>query len=238
VPTAAINSSVRIRPLSKARLLKIGLVLVALAAIVILFRVLPVAQWLTAFRTWVAGLGFAGYVLYALVYAICIVLFIPASILTLGAGATFGVVKGTIVVVIGATLGATLAFIVARTIARKRVEAMAAKDRRFRALDRAISTEGAKIVLLVRLAVVFPFTYTNYVFGLTGVRVLPYALATLVGIIPGSIAFVYIGAAAAAATTGKVKLFVYIAGAVLALIASAFVARVAVKAIHRAGIEE
>ena len=143
--------------MSKARIFKIGLIVVALAAIVVLFRVLPVAQWLNAFRGWVSGLGFAGYVLYALVYAVCVVLFIPASILTLGAGATFGVIKGTIVVVIGATLGATLAFIVARTIARKRVEAMAAKDKRFRALDRAISSEGAKIVLLVRLAVVFPF---------------------------------------------------------------------------------
>ncbi|HJW92187.1 MAG TPA: TVP38/TMEM64 family protein [Thermoanaerobaculia bacterium] len=222
----------------KARLFKIGLIIFALAALAIAFRELPVAQWLTAFRTWVAGLGFLGYVLYAVVYAICIVLFIPGSVLTLGAGATFGVIKGTIVVVIGATLGATLAFIVARTIARKRVEAMAAKDKRFRALDRAIASEGAKIVLLVRLAVVFPFTYTNYVFGLTGVRVLPYALATLVGIIPGTIAFVYIGAAAAEATAGTVKLVVYIVGAVLALIASAFVARVAVKAIHRAGIEE
>ena len=224
--------------MSKARFFKIALVLVALAAIVVAFRLLPVAQWLNAFRTWVSGLGFAGYVLYALVYAVCVVLFIPASILTLGAGATFGVIRGTIVVVIGATLGATLAFIVARTIARKRVEAMAAKDRRFRALDRAITTEGAKIVLLVRLAVVFPFTYTNYVFGLTGVRVLPYALATLVGIIPGSIAFVYIGAAAAAATAGTVKIVVYVVGALLALIASAFVGRIAVKAIHRAGIEE
>ena len=224
--------------MSKARIFKIGLIVVALAAIVVLFRVLPVAQWLNAFRAWVSELGFAGYVLYALVYAACVVLFIPASILTLGAGATFGVIKGTIVVVIGATLGATLAFIVARTVARKRVEAMAAKDKRFRALDRAISSEGAKIVLLVRLAVVFPFTYSNYVFGLTGLRVLPYALATLVGIIPGSIAFVYIGAAAAAATAGTVKIVVYVAGAVIALIASAFVARVAVKAIHRAGIEE
>jgi len=224
--------------LSKARIFKIGLIVVALAAIVVLFRVLPVAQWLNAFRAWVSELGFAGYVLYALVYAACGGLFIPASILTLGAGATFGVIKGTIVVVIGATLGATLAFIVARTVARKRVEAMAAKDKRFRALDRAISSEGAKIVLLVRLAVVFPFTYSNYVFGLTGLRVLPYALATLVGIIPGSIAFVYIGAAAAAATAGTVKIVVYVAGAVLALIASAFVARIAVKAIHRAGIEE
>lgn len=212
--------------------------IVAIAAIVVLFRVLPVAQWLTAFRAYVAGLGFAGYVLYVLVYAACVVLFIPASILTLGAGATFGVIKGTIVVVIGATLGATLAFIVARTIARKRVEAMAAKDRRFHALDKAISSEGAKIVLLVRLAVVFPFTYSNYVFGLTGLRVLPYALATLVGIIPGTIAFVYIGAAAAAATAGTVKIVVYVVGAILALIASAFVARIAVKAIHRAGIDE
>ena len=224
--------------MSKARFFKIALALVALAAIVVAFRLLPVAQWLNAFRTWVSGLGFAGYVLYALVYAVCVVLFIPASILTLGAGATFGVIRGTIVVVIGATLGATLAFIVARTIARKRVEAMAAKDRRFQALDRAITTEGAKIVLLVRLAVLFPFTYTNYVFGLTGVRLLPYALATLVGIIPGSIAFVYIGAAAAAATAGTVKIVVYVVGAVLALIASAFVGRIAVKAIHRAGIEE
>lgn len=224
--------------MSKARIFKIGLIVIALAAIVVLFRVLPVAQWLTAFRAWVSGLGFAGYVLYALVYAACVVLFIPASILTLGAGATFGVIKGTIVVVIGATLGATGAFIVARTIARKRVEAMAAKDHRFRALDKAITNEGAKIVLLVRLAVVFPFTYSNYVFGLTGVRVLPYALATLVGIIPGSIAFVYIGAAAAAATAGTVKIVVYVVGAILALIASAFVARIAVKAIHRAGIDE
>jgi uncharacterized membrane protein YdjX (TVP38/TMEM64 family) len=214
------------------------LIVIALAAIVIFFRVLPVAEWLNAFRAWVSGLGFAGYVLYALVYAACVVLFIPASILTLGAGATFGVIKGTIVVVIGATLGATGAFIVARTIARKRVEAMAAKDKRFRALDRAISNEGAKIVLLVRLAVVFPFTYSNYVFGLTGVRLLPYALATFVGIIPATIAFVYIGAAAAAATAGTVKIVVYVVGAILALIASAFVARIAVKAIHRAGIEE
>lgn len=224
--------------MSKARFFKIALVVIALAAIVVAFRLLPVAQWLTAFRTWVSGLGFAGYVLYALVYAACVVLFIPASILTLGAGATFGVIRGTIVVVIGATLGATLAFIVARTIARKRVEAMAANDRRFRALDRAITSEGAKIVLLVRLAVVFPFTYSNYVFGLTGVRVMPYALATFIGIIPGSIAFVYIGAAAAAATAGTVKIVVYVVGAVVALIASAFVGRVAVKAIHRAGIDE
>lgn len=224
--------------MSKSRLFKIGLIVIALAAIVIFFRVLPVAEWLNAFRAWVSGLGFAGYVLYALVYAACVVLFIPASILTLGAGATFGVIKGTIVVVIGATLGATGAFIVARTIARKRVEAMAAKDKRFRALDRAISNEGAKIVLLVRLAVVFPFTYSNYVFGLTGVRLLPYALATFVGIIPATIAFVYIGAAAAAATAGTVKIVVYVVGAILALIASAFVARIAVKAIHRAGIEE
>ena len=219
----------------KSRVLKITLLLVALAAIALLWRLLPVTHWLEAFRSWVGGLGFLGYVLYAAVYALCVALFIPASILTLGAGATFGVLRGTIVVVIGATVGATLAFLLARTIARKRVEAMAAHDKRFQALDRAITNEGVKIVFLVRLAVVFPFTYSNYVFGLTGVRLLPYFLATLIGIIPGTLAFVYLGAAA---TAGGAMLKIYIAGAVVALIASAFVGRVAVKAIRRAGIED
>ena len=224
--------------MSKSLLLKIVVGAAALAAILVLWHVLPIRQWLEAFRQWVAGLGFLGYVLYVVVYALCVVFFIPASVLTIGAGATFGLIRGTIVVVIGATIGATLAFIVARTIARKRVEKIAAGNPRFAALDRAISKEGAKIVLLVRLAPVFPFTYSNYAFGVTGVRLLPYALATFAGIIPATFAFVYIGAAAAAASAGTVRTIVYIAGAVLALIASAFVGRVAVKAIRKAGIEE
>jgi uncharacterized membrane protein YdjX (TVP38/TMEM64 family) len=227
--------------LSRSTIVKVVLGVLALVALVVLFRVLPVAEWLRQFQAWIRGVGPIGYVIYALVYALCVTLFIPASILTLGAGAIFGVVAGTIVVVCGATLGATLAFLLARTVLRHKVEQMTANNPKFRALDRAIAREGSKIVLLIRLAPVFPFTYINYAFGLTGIRLLPYVLATFIGIIPASFAFVYLGNAAASAATGSAdtaRMAIKIGGAVVALIASIFVARVATKAIKRAGVEE
>ena len=219
---------------------KIVVGILILAAIVVLFRVLPVAQWLTQFKDYVRHLGPLGYVVYTLVYAACVTLFIPASILTIGAGAIFGFVGGTIVVVVGATLGATLAFLLARTVLRKKVEAMTQDNAKFRALDRAITREGTKIVLLIRLAPIFPFTYINYAFGLTGIKTLPYVIATFIGILPATFAFVYLSDAAVSAATGAhtARTVINIAGAILALIASIFVARVATQAIKKAGVEE
>jgi len=198
-------------------------------------RTLPVAQWLTQFQAYVRGAGAIGYVVYALVYAVCVVFFVPASILTLGAGAIFGLAAGTIVVIFGATLGATVAFLLARTILRKRIEKMTEGNAKFAALDKAITREGAKIVLLVRLSPVFPFTYINYAFGLTGVRLSSYVWTTLVGIAPATFAYVYIGSIAnEAATANRARLIVYIAGGIVALAASIFVGRVAARAVSKA----
>ena len=191
------------------------------------------------FQSWVVGLGPLGWVLYALVYAVCCVLFVPASILTLGAGALYGLGTGTAIVLTGATLGATLSFLLAKSVLRKRIEKMTAGNAKFQALDRAIGKEGAKIVFLVRLAPVFPFTYINYAFGLTGVRTLPYVVASFFGMIPGTFAYVYLGSAAAGAASGEAdttKKIVQIAGAVVALVVTIFVARVATRAIKSAGV--
>jgi len=223
------------------QVVKIIAALLIIAAIVVLFRILPVATWLRTFQTYVRGLGAIGYVVYIVVYAICIVAFVPASILTLGAGAIFGFVGGTIVVVIGATIGATLAFLLARTVMRKRIEAMTAKSAKFRALDRAIAKEGMKIVFLVRLAVVFPFTYINYAFGLTAIPLWRYVFATFIGIIPATAAFVFASSAATSAattSTSTVTKIVYIAGGVIAIIVSVLIGRIATKAIRRAGVED
>ena len=214
--------------------------------LVVLFRILPVGAWLGAFKDWVRDLGFPGYVLYAVVYAACCVLFVPASLLTLGAGAVYGLGTGVAVVLAGATLGATLSFLLARTLLRDRVEAMTRGNARFRALDRAIGKEGAKIVLLVRLAPVFPFTYINYAFGLTAVRTPAYVLATLVGMIPGTFAFVFLGqaaeeaakAGAGPADADATRTIIRVVGAVFALVATLFVARIATRAIREAGVEE
>lgn len=222
-------------------LAKVATALVVVIAAIALLRMLPTEQWLEAVQVWVTGLGVLGWIVYAFVYAVCCVLFVPATILTLGAGAIFGLGKGTGIVVAGATMGATLSFLLARTVLRRRVESMTEGNARFRALDRAIAREGAKIVFLIRLAPIFPFTYINYAFGLTGVGTMAYALSTFLGIIPGTFAFVYLGYSGAQAATGSVdqtRLIINVAGAVLALVATIFVARVATRAIRRAGIEE
>ena len=198
-------------------------------------------ELLHSFQGWVVGLGPLGWILYALVYAVCCVLFVPASILTLGAGALYGLGTGVAIVLAGATLGATLSFLLAKSVLRKRIEKMTAGNAKFAALDRAIAKEGAKIVFLVRLSPVFPFTYINYAFGLTGVRTLPYVLASFVGMIPGSFAYVYLGAAARTAASGEVdatKKALQIGGAVAAVLVSIFVARVASRAIKGAGVGE
>jgi uncharacterized membrane protein YdjX (TVP38/TMEM64 family) len=226
---------------SRARLVRIALALLLLALCFAAMRFLPLGDWIARFQQWVKGIGPAGYLVYIAAYVVFCVLGIPASPLTIGAGAIFGFVKGSIVVVIGATLGATAAFYLARTSLRTRVEAATKGNAKFRALDRAISREGGRIVFLVRLAPVFPFAYINFAFGLTGVSTAAYVIATFLGIIPVTLAFVYISAATVNAATTDMsgtRLAINIAGAVLAVVATAFVTRVAMKAIRRAGIED
>ena len=213
----------------------IVIALIVVAAIIALWF-LPIGPYLKSFQAYVKSAGPMGYVLYALGYAIIALVF-PGSVLTIGAGAIFGIVGGTLVVVTGATLTATIAFILARTVLRSRIERITAKNPKFRAVDQAIAKEGTKIVLLVRLAAVFPFTIVNYAFGLTGIRLTPYVLTTAIGILPGTIAFVYIGAAAASvATQDRTKLVFTIAGLVIAIAVSVFVARVAHNAVQRSGM--
>jgi uncharacterized membrane protein YdjX (TVP38/TMEM64 family) len=225
---------------SRSALLRRLLLFAAIAvALLVAFRYLPLREWLASFQQYVRGAGASGYVIYALVYALCCVFLVPGSILTLGAGAIFGVARGSLVVITGATLGAVISFLLARTVLRSRVRALTANHTRFAALDRAIAREGGKIVFLVRLSPIFPFTYMNYAFGLTGVTPLAYSLATLTGIIPGTVAFVYLGYAAAGAATGEsssVKLTLQIIGAISALLVTIFVARLARNAIQRAGV--
>jgi len=220
------------------RYLKIALAVAVLIAFVVLLRVLPVAEWLEAFKGWVRGVGPVGYVLYALVYIICCVLIVPALALTLGAGAIFGFLPGAVLNIIAATIGATVAFLLARTVMRRRVERMTSGNAKFRALDRAITNEGTKIMWLVRLSGFPPFTWVNYAFGLTGIRLGPYVLTTFFGIIPGSLAFTYAGAAGAQALTGEGNRVALIVTAIGAVLVSAFIARVATRAIKRAGVEE
>ena len=186
------------------------------------------------FQLWVQGLGPLGYVVYVLVYAFSCVLLIPASALTLGAGALFGFAAGSLVVLAGATLGAIAAFLLARTVLRHRVERKVASSPRLAAIDRAIALEGTKLMLLMRVSGFPPFTWINYALGLTGVSLRTYAWTTVVGMIPGILAFTYAGAAGAAAVTGRGNRALLAATAVGAIVVIVYIARIASRAVRRA----
>ena len=169
--------------------------LVALGALVQALRFLPLADWLRRVLDALAALGPWGIALFAIVYALAAVLLVPGSALTIGAGVLYGLGWGFVAVSAGSTLGAAGAFLIARHLARERVERRAAADRRFAAIDQAVGREGWKIVLLTRLSPLFPFTLLNYLYGLTRVRFGAYLLASWIGMMPGTLLYVYLGVA-------------------------------------------
>jgi uncharacterized membrane protein YdjX (TVP38/TMEM64 family) len=173
-----------------AALGKLALLLVALAALVALGR--AAGAYVPRFAEWVEGLGVLGPVVFIVGYAVAAVAFVPGSILTLAAGAIFGLPAGTAYVFLAAVLGSTGAFLIARYAARGWVERRMAGDPRFAAIDGAVGREGRKIVLLLRLSPVFPFHLLNYALGLTKVRLRDYLVGAL-GMLPGTLLYVYTG---------------------------------------------
>lgn len=145
-----------------------------------------------AFAGWVEGLGVAGAAVFVAGYVAAAVALVPGSLLTLAAGAVFGVMRGTLLVMLGATLGATAAFLVARHLARPAVERRLGRDPRVRRIDRAIARQGFRVVLLLRLSPALPFNVMNYALGLTRVRLRDYVLASA-GMLPGTLLYVYYG---------------------------------------------
>lgn len=170
-------------------LLRLG-VLALLVAVVLAGR--QAAGAIPRFAAYIAELGAIGPVVFIAGYAIATVAFIPGSLLTLAAGAIFGLGRGVAFVFVAATLGSTLAFLVARYFARAAIERRLAGNTRFAAVDRAIAAQGRRIVLLLRLSPAFPFSLLNYALGLTRVSLRDYVMAS-VGMLPGTVLFVYYG---------------------------------------------
>ena len=192
-------------PGSRGRFALSALLVVAVLVLLYLFG-RAAGQSIPRFAQWVAGLGLWGPLVFILGYAAATVAFIPGSLLTLAAGAIFGLVRGTLYTFAGATLGAAAAFLVARYGARRAIARKIAGSPHFAAIDEAVSTEGFKIVALLRLSPVFPFNFLNYALGLTRVRFLDYLLASI-AMLPGTLLYVYYGKAAGslAAVAGGVK---------------------------------
>lgn len=205
----------------------------ALGAIIAAAKLFHVQDLLKHALAWVSELGAWGPVLFVGIYILATVFFIPGSVLTLGAGAVFGLALGSVCVSIGATLGATAAFLVGRYLAREAIARKTAKNEKFAAIDNAVADQGWKIVLLTRLSPVFPFTVLNYAFGLTQVKLGHYILASWIGMMPGTIMYVYLGSlahvGAGQRTTGQ--WIMYGVGLAATGVVTVFVTRIARKAL-------
>jgi uncharacterized membrane protein YdjX (TVP38/TMEM64 family) len=202
-------------------------------------------DWLLDALQWIDSLGTVGAIAFILLYIIASVAFLPGSILTLGAGVVFGLFFGSLYVFVGATLGATAAFLVGRYLARGWVVQKIAGNKQFRAIDQAVGKEGLKIVLLTRLSPIFPFNLLNYAYGVTGVSLKDYIIGS-VGMIPGTIMYVYIGSLAGSlATIGTaaqpanptLQWTIRVVGFIATVAVTLYVTKIARKALEEAVLE-
>jgi uncharacterized membrane protein YdjX (TVP38/TMEM64 family) len=219
---------------------RITLVIVGVAALVIVGR--QAGRYIPQFAQWVNGLGVWGPVVFIIGYAVAAVAFVPGSLLTLAAGAIFGLAQGVCYVFVAAVLGSSAAFLVSRYVARAAIERRLTNNPRFAAIDRAVGAQGRKIVFLLRLSPVFPFNLLNYGLGLTKVRFADYVVAS-VGMLPGTLLYVYYGklagdvvtlAGGAAPEKGAGYYAVLILGLAATIVVTTIVTRTARRALKEA----
>ena len=188
---------------------------------------LPVREWTASLLAWVDGRGAWAAAILGIAWIPAAILFVPGTVLTLGTGFLLGLETGLAVVSLGSTVGATAAFLVGRRLGRDWVRQRVGERRAFRGIDRAIEREGLKVVLLLRLSPIVPFNALNYALALTGVRLRDFVLGSWVGMLPGTLLYVWLGAGArslaaiAAGTSERPAVWLLLFGAGLAAIAVA-----------------
>lgn len=244
--------------MQRAAPLRAALAILLLITLVSSTVVIFVPEYRAAFNARLAGflatirrLDKWGPVAVGAAYIPSCLFFLPGSLLTLFGGFAFGgTFRGMAVVTAcvsaGSTLGASAAFVVGRTIARQWIETTVAANTRFRAIDAAVGEQGFKIVLLTRLSPVFPFNLLNYAFGLTRVSFRDFLIASWIGMLPGTILYVYLGSTAgtlADVVAGRVEKsraqqFLYFAGLVATVAVTIVIARLAKRALATALAED
>lgn len=220
---------------------RLVLCVLLIVGVLALARYLDAQAYLQGALRWIQGLGLWGWAIFVLLYIAAAVLLLPAVILTLGAGAVFGVAQGWIIVSVAATLAATAAFLVGRYFARGWVAQRIAGNPTFAAIDAAVAREGWKIVGLTRLSPAFPFNLLNYAYGVTRVSLRHYILASWFGMMPGTLMYVYLGSLAgdlASVNTGRnartaAEWTLYVVGFLATVAVTVLVTRIARNALRQ-----
>ncbi|NEP78613.1 MAG: TVP38/TMEM64 family protein [Okeania sp. SIO3C4] len=223
------------------KLLKPLLIIFVVATLLILAHKFNAQQLLINALDWIETLGPWGPIAFIIIYILATVLFLPGSLLTLGAGLLFGPIFGSIYVSVASTIGATCAFLVGRYLARSWVSQQIEGNQNFKAIDEAVADEGWKIVGLTRLSPIFPFNLLNYAFGLTQVSLRDYFSASWIGMMPGTVMYVYLGSLAGSLATlgteGRTRTtaewILYGVGLIATIAVTVYVTKIARKALQK-----
>jgi len=168
-------------------------IVLAFLGAVLLYLLFVQSEFAVSFVEWSERAGTWGVATFAVVYVVSTVLLLPGSVLTLGAGFLYGPIWGTVLVSPVSVTGATLAFLLSRGWARVWAKRRFAESPRLAAVERAVAARGWVTVFLLRLSPVLPFSLLNYALGLTEVRLSSFVSASFLGMLPGTILYVYLG---------------------------------------------
>lgn len=151
-------------------------------------------QWLDSYLHSLGNRGFVDVLIFVFSFAGLSMLGVPLIPFAIAGGLLFGIAGGLAGVIAGSTLGATMGFLFSRYIAREKVAKYLSKNPKFVMIDNAIHAGGWKIVMLLRMCPL-PYGLSNYAYGLTKISLNHYLIATIIGMLPGEIVFVCMGAA-------------------------------------------
>jgi uncharacterized membrane protein YdjX (TVP38/TMEM64 family) len=203
---------------------------------------LPTGQWALLLDERIRDSGPAGGVAYAVSYVVATLLLLPGSILTAGAGFAYGPLWGTLLVWPVSLLASTLAFLLGRFAGRAWVQRRLEQHPRFAAVDAAMGEGGFKIVFLLRLSPIIPYSVLNYALGVTRVRLRDYFLASSLGMLPGTFLYVYLGSTITSASelvrgerpsAGMASHLLYWGGLAATVLATVLITRTARRALDR-----
>ncbi|MFV0440758.1 MAG: TVP38/TMEM64 family protein [Lachnospirales bacterium] len=198
---------------------KIAFIIIIFILALIIARATGLMDFLSnidAMQSYFQSLGFVGYGIYILLYIVVAVFMLPASLVTIVAGIVFGPILGAVLALTGSTIGATMAFIIAKYIARDFIVEKFQGNSIFDKVDKGFKENGASFLILTRLVPIFPYNIQNYAYGITSMKVLPFALISFICMAPG--AFIYAFMAGEIVTNGvSFKLLVQFAIAGLIL---------------------
>lgn len=157
-------------------------------------------EWMRQSMAWIEQTGPVGWVWFIVLYTLSCVLFLPGSVLSVGAGAVYGFWGGTALVSLASVAGALANFVSARFLLRRWMERRFANSKKFQALNHVATKDAWRMVILTRLSPILPHSLVSCAFGLSRMRFWRFLLASWIGFFPISAAYAYSGSVLGKAT--------------------------------------